>query len=101
MAFYGNITNTSKTTFSFDRTYSNRYEMDIKANSDGVFVGRYVLVDYDENLDSQSYLLDAGNESVFLYDLGGILGVLMALMGGATTVALIAFATFIKSGVAV
>lgn len=70
MAFYGNITNTSKTTFSFDRTYSNRYEMDIKANSDGVFVGRYVLVDYDENLDSQSYLLDAGNESVFLYDDG-------------------------------
>lgn len=45
--------------------------------------------------------LGCEKESAFLYDLGGILGVLMALMGGATAVALIAFATFIKSGVAV
>lgn len=70
MAFYGNITNTSKTTFSFDRTYSNRYEMDLNANRDGVFVGRYVLVDYDAKLNSQSYVLDTGNESLFLYDDG-------------------------------
>ncbi len=70
MAFYGNITNTSKTTFSFDRTYSNRYEMDLNANRDGVFVGRYVLVDYDASLNSQSYILDTGNESLFLYDDG-------------------------------
>ena len=68
MAFYGNVTNTSKTTFAFDRTYSNRYEMDLNANRDGVFVGRYVLVDYDVNLKSSSYILDKGNEHLYLYD---------------------------------
>lgn len=68
MAFYGNVTNTSKTTFSFDRTYSNRYEMDLNAGRDGVFVGRYVLVDYDAGLKSSSYILDKGNEHLYLYD---------------------------------
>lgn len=68
MAFYGNITNTSKTTFQFDQTYSNRYEMDTRAGADGIFVGRYVLVDYDADLDKTSYILDAGNEHIYLYD---------------------------------
>ena len=48
MGFYGNITNTSKTTFSFDIIYSSRLLMDDNADTDGVFLGRYVLVDYDE-----------------------------------------------------
>lgn len=48
MGFYGNITDTSKTTFSFDLIYPFRKDMDNKANEDGVFLGRYVLVDYDE-----------------------------------------------------
>ena len=49
MGFYGNITNTSKTTFSFDLIYPSRSEMDSQANKDGVFLGRYVLVDYGED----------------------------------------------------
>lgn len=49
MGFYGNITNTSKTTFSFDLIYSNRADMDKNVNTDGVFLGRYVLVDYGED----------------------------------------------------
>lgn len=48
MGFYGNITNTAKTTFSFDHIYTTRVDMDTYANTDGVFLGRYVLVDYDE-----------------------------------------------------
>ena len=48
MGFYGNITNTSKTTFSFDEIYETRTEMDENANTDGVFLGRYVLVNQDE-----------------------------------------------------
>ena len=28
MGFYGNITNTARTQFQFDKIYSNRYEMD-------------------------------------------------------------------------
>ena len=48
MGFYGNITNVNKSTFQFDKTYPNRYTMDMEAKKDGIFVGRYVLVDYDE-----------------------------------------------------
>ena len=48
MGFYGKVTNSSKTQFSFDRIYANRKEMDALCASDGVFVGRYVLIDYDE-----------------------------------------------------
>lgn len=48
MGFYGNVTDTAKTTFSFDLVYSTRYAMDRGADSDGVFLGRYVLVDYDD-----------------------------------------------------
>lgn len=47
MGFYGNVTNTDKTTFSFDLTYNTRLDMDKNANTDGVFLGRYVLIDYD------------------------------------------------------
>lgn len=57
MGFYGNITNTSKTTFSFDKIYANRLEMDNAcANGDGVFLGRYVLVEY-------GYIFDVTDEA--------------------------------------
>ena len=49
MGFYGNVTNTSKTTFSFDLIYTTRSDMDLNANIDGVFLGRYVLIDYGED----------------------------------------------------
>ena len=48
MGFYGNIANNNKSTFTFDNTYSNRFEMDTACATDGIFVGRYVLVDYDK-----------------------------------------------------
>ena len=47
MAFYGNITHVSNSVFTFDKIYSSRAEMMTKAHTDGVYVGRYVLVDYD------------------------------------------------------
>ena len=50
MGFYGNITNTTKTSFSFDRIYPNRRDMEASIgdkNGDGVYIGRFVLVDYD------------------------------------------------------
>lgn len=49
MGFYGNVTNTSKTTFSFDLIYTTRADMDLNSNLDGVFLGRYVLIDYGED----------------------------------------------------
>lgn len=50
MGFYGNITNTSRTQFQFQRVYANRYLMDNSAATDGVYMGNYVLVDYDTEL---------------------------------------------------
>lgn len=47
MAFYGKITNISKSQFSFDKIYPNRFIMDKMASKDGVYVGRYILVEYD------------------------------------------------------
>ena len=55
MGFYGNITNTSKTTFSFDKTYANRYEADLGCQSDGIMSGRYILIEYDHPTSLDSY----------------------------------------------
>ena len=49
MGFYGNslaASGAAKTQFTFDRIYSNRYEMDLNCLNDGVYIGRYVLIDY-------------------------------------------------------
>ena len=56
MGFYGNITNTSKTQFQFDKIYSNRYTMEISKATDGIYAGRYVLVEYDSNISLDSLL---------------------------------------------
>lgn len=47
MGFYGNITNTAKTQFTFDRTYPNRKTMEARLANDEIYLGRYVLVEYD------------------------------------------------------
>ena len=46
MGFYGNITNTNKTQFTFDKIYENRRQMDLDVKTDGIYIGRYVLIDY-------------------------------------------------------
>ena len=65
MGFYGNITNVNKSTFQFDKTYSNARDALEKAKTDGVFVGRYILIDYDAELNMSS-VFDAiqGNEEL-------------------------------------
>lgn len=53
MGFYGNITNTARTQFQFDKIYPNRYEMENLKSTDGIYAGRYVLIEYDiEHLDA-------------------------------------------------
>ena len=52
MGFYGHITNLQKTSMTFDKIYSNRFAMDSAATKDGVYAGRYVLVEYSNPLDS-------------------------------------------------
>ena len=49
MGFYGNslaASGAAKTQFTFDRIYANRYEMDRNCLTDGVYIGRYVLINY-------------------------------------------------------
>lgn len=46
MGFYGNMTNSVKTNMTFDRKYSSRKAMDEAVSGDGVYAGRYVLVEY-------------------------------------------------------
>ena len=55
MGFYGNIKNTSRTQFSFDRIYANRVEMDNMASLDGIYAGRFVLIEYDTAATPSSY----------------------------------------------
>ena len=55
MGFYGNITNTSKTTFQFDKIYPNRLAMDAGLAKDGIMLGRYVLVEYDTDISLDMY----------------------------------------------
>ncbi len=57
MGFYGNITNTARTQFQFDKVYPNRYSLEKHTIEDGIYTGRYVLVEYDTELE----LNDASN----------------------------------------
>lgn len=50
MGFYGNISSANRSSFQFDKIYKNRHAMDLNAATDGVFIGRYVLVDYDQEV---------------------------------------------------
>jgi hypothetical protein len=48
MSIYGNISNAAKTNLTFDKIYPNRATMDSAAKEDGVLIGRYVLVEYND-----------------------------------------------------
>lgn len=49
MGFYGSISNAGKTQINFDKIYPRRSQMELHCASDGVFIGRRVLVEYDDN----------------------------------------------------
>lgn len=49
MSFYGSVSNAGKTTLTFDKVYPNRQAMETYCKEDGVFVGRCVLIEYDDN----------------------------------------------------
>lgn len=48
MSMYGDIKKIGSSTFQFDRVYNTRFDMDAAAATDGVYAGRYVLVEYGE-----------------------------------------------------
>lgn len=63
MAFYGRVTNEAKTSMTFDKVYANRVEALANANVDGVFTGRFILVEYSTqpvfSTDVQAFLNNA------------------------------------------
>lgn len=62
MGFYGNITNTARTQFQFDIVYPNKTEMVKNQTIDGVYVGRYVLVEYDTETNVHNF------DRVYIYN---------------------------------
>ena len=48
MSLYGNVKKIGSAAFQFDRKYASRSAMDAAAATDGVYAGRYVLVEYGE-----------------------------------------------------
>lgn len=68
MGFYGNITSTNKTQFTFDRIYPNRTKMDVLASTDGIFIGRFVLVDYDNENATFFPIFKKDNSGIFYAD---------------------------------
>lgn len=47
MGFYGNVSNAGKTNMVFDKIYSSRADMAANCEEDGVYAGRYVLIEYE------------------------------------------------------
>ena len=48
MGFYGNISNSAKTNLTFDIIYPNRVQMEQNMSKDGVYIGRFALIEYDD-----------------------------------------------------
>lgn len=69
MSLYGNIKKIGAATFQFDRVYSTRKEMDEAAKTDGVYAGRYVLVEYGERYKNTS----PGNSITYINKLNNYL----------------------------
>lgn len=68
MGFYGNITSASKTQFSFDRIYPNRQKMEENMVEDGIYMGRFVLIDYDQDVTKDQYrLFYYENEKFYMF----------------------------------
>jgi hypothetical protein len=65
---YGNITNTARTQFQFDRIYPNKREMNECKDSDGIYHGRYVLIEYGEDPARNATRLTERNGKFFYYD---------------------------------
>ena len=55
MGFYGNLSNSARTQFSFDRIFANKLEMMNSKTKDGIYAGRYVLVEYEAETNESSF----------------------------------------------
>ena len=72
MSLYGNVKKIGSASFQFDRKYANRVEMDQHAQTDGVYAGRYVLVEYGYRfgIDDTDLVSNAQGEAVSAFPEG-------------------------------
>lgn len=54
MSLYGNVKKVGSSSFQFDRIYTTRKAMDEAASTDGVYAGRYILVEYGQRYNNNS-----------------------------------------------
>lgn len=72
MAFYGKINSNAKSSFSFDKVYPTRQMADLYAQQDGIFVGRFILVDYDHgDYSTYSTIPDSSDPNALIIEENG------------------------------
>ena len=74
MGFYGTTSSSAKTNLQIDRTYPNKLTAKNNASTDGVYAGRYVLVEYDAtasvfHVDNPLFRYEINGQNVFSYTL--------------------------------
>lgn len=68
MSLYGKVKKVGSSTFQFDRVYSNRAAMEAQMNEDGVYAGRYVLVEYGQRYGLADGTNNNASSDVTLYN---------------------------------
>ena len=74
MGFYGNIVNningsiTPNVQFQFDKVVSNKFLLDQTTEYDDVYLGRYVLIDYDKDITETIPRVLIHNEKFYYYN---------------------------------
>ena len=74
MGFYGNIVNningsiTPNVQFQFDKVVSNKFLLDNTSEYDDVYLGRYVLIDYDKDITKTIPRVLIHNNKFYYYD---------------------------------
>ena len=63
MSLYGNVKRVASSTFQFDRVYPNRVAMEAAQNTDGVYAGRYILIEYGQRYEKKKQL-DTNGEPI-------------------------------------
>lgn len=69
MSLYGNVKKIGSASFQFDRIYANRDAMDKAASSDGVYAGRYVLVEYGERFSARGNAISSTEEGTAITEI--------------------------------
>ena len=62
MGFYGRVVAGSNQNLQFDRVYPNKDIMDQYCESDNIFIGRRVLIDYEYNGNDIEYIKNEENK---------------------------------------